>query len=322
MNQLMPFERGSIMKGKIILAMKLMLGLASLVGPAISFASADGPYAYRPSPFAYWNAPHRAILQVPRKPPLTPQQQRERAYQQGLKWSQSALPANEIASGKALNYLLTDTQNLQIHGIQGPEIQIDQAILPTLNVVVAGRSGNIGALKLRLIHWPTALSGTDFASERQEIETSIPKAIDEVVKAKPVDLNDLTDALTDMRNRLASKIVETPPQNYIEASNLLDQLDEAFKLLRQPDAGKYFDQTYAAHVQTVSELIQYMTQHGLQFAPAVEGQEPAYEAVHQVLAEYDVAANAQAACNPSLGPITHVLSPSYPVVIDGAHHNW
>lgn len=308
------------MKGKLILTAKLILGLASLLGLAISTASADGPHAYRPGRYAYWNAPPRPVRRAPRKPTLTPQQQRDRIYQQDLKWSQSALPANETTSAMALNVLLTDVQNLQIHGIHGPEIQIDPALLPSLNVMVAGRSGNLGLLKQGPIHWPAALSGTDFAPERQEIEASIPKAIDEAVKAKPVDLNDLTDTLTDMRMRLAARIVQLPPQDYIEANRLLAQLDDAVKLLRQPDAGKYFDQTYAAHGQTVSELVQYMTQHGLQFAPAVEGQEPAYGALHQALAEYDVAANAQAPCDLSFGPITHVLSPAYPIVFDGAPH--
>jgi hypothetical protein len=320
MNQLGLWKGRSIMKSVLIMPAKLMLAVASLLGLAISSASADGPYGYRHVPFPYRYAPALPIQSVPKRPTLTPQQQRERIYQQDLKWSQSALPANETASGTALNTLLTDVQNLQIHGVKGPEISIDQSMLPSLNVVVAGRSGNIGLLKQGPIHWPAALSGTDFMPERQEIEASIPKAIDEAVKAKPVNLDELNDALTTMHSQLASRIVQMPPQTYIEANRLLDQLDDAAKLLGQPDAGKYFDQTYAAHGQTVSELVQYMTQHGLQFAPAVEGQEPAYGAVHQALAEYDVAANAEAACNPSLGPITHVLSPVYPIVIDGAHH--
>jgi hypothetical protein len=301
---------------------KLIVGVASLLGLAISSASADGPRGYSPGPFAYWRAPALPPHPVPRKPTLTPQQQRERIYQNDLKWSQSALPANEAASGTALNTLLTDVQSLQIHGIKGPEIQIDQGLLPSLNVVVAGRSGNLGLLKQGPIHWPEALNGTDFVSERQEVEASIPKVIDETLKGKTVNFDDLTEPLASMHYRLAAKIVQMPPQEYIEADRLLGQLDDAVKMLRQPDAGKYFDQTYAAHGQTVSELVQYMTQHGLQFAPAVEGQEPAYEAVHQALAEYDVAANAEAACKPPLGPITHVLSPSYPIVIDGAHHTW
>jgi hypothetical protein len=156
----------------LIVPAKLMLAVASLLGLAISFASrADAPYAYRHVPFAYQYAPARPTQPV-RKPTLTPQQRRERAYQEELRWSQSVLPDNETASATALNFLLADVQNLQIHGIQGPVIQIDQTILPSVNVVVAGRSGNIGVFKQGPIHWPAALSGTDFGPERKEIEAS------------------------------------------------------------------------------------------------------------------------------------------------------
>jgi hypothetical protein len=38
-----------------------------------------------------------------------------------------------------------------------------------------------------------------------------------------------------------------------------------------------------------------MTQQGLQFAPAVAGDQAAYGALHQALANYDMAAQAQTA---------------------------
>jgi hypothetical protein len=36
-----------------------------------------------------------------------------------------------------------------------------------------------------------------------------------------------------------------------------------------------------------------MTEQNLRFAPAVEGDEPAYKIVHRALAEYDLAAHSQ-----------------------------
>jgi hypothetical protein len=255
----------------------------------------------------------RRTRQAQSTPTLTPEQERERIHQEELAWSRSDLPDNQITSATALNILLTDLQSLQTRGIQGPEVKIDQAILPSLNVVVNGRNGNIGVLKDEgRINWPVALSGTDFEVERLQIESSIPKAIDEAVNAEAVAYCEIvkpqamaaalaggltissTDrALASMRFRLAAKIKETPTSEYIRAKRFLNQLDDAVRLLRQPDAGNYFNQTYAAKGQTVTQLVQYMTRHGLQFAPAVEGDEPAYVALHQALAEYDLAANSQ-----------------------------
>jgi hypothetical protein len=228
-------------------------------------------------------------------PTLTPEQERERIHQEELAWSRSDLPENETTSATALNILLADLQTLQARGIHGPEVKIDQAILPSLNVVVSGRNGNIGVLKHKgRINWPEPLSGTDFEEERKQIESSIPKAIEEATNAEAVDLQDLTSALASMRSRLAAKIKETPAPKYIRAKSLLDELDDAVKLLRQPDAANYFNQTYAAKGQTADQLVEYMTRYGLQFAPAVEGDEPAYVDLHQALAKYDLAANSQA----------------------------
>ncbi len=227
-------------------------------------------------------------------PTLTPEQERERIHQQEMAWSRSDLPNNQTTSAIALNILLADLQKLQTQGIQGPKVQVDEAILPSINVVTAGTNGNIGVLKHDAqISWPATLSGTEFKAERQQIESSIPKIIDEAINGDGVDLQGLTGALASMRRRLAAKITEVPAPEYIRAKRTLDHLDDAAKLLRQPDAGNYFNQTYAAKGQNVAQLVQYMTRNNLQFAPAVEGGEAAYLILQRALAEYDLAANSR-----------------------------
>ena len=88
--------------------------------------------------------------------------------------------------------------------------------------------------------------------------------------------------------RLHARIGDIPTPDYVRTKRFLIQLDDAIKLLREPDAGKYFNQTYAARGKTVAELIRYMTQLDLHFAPAVEGDEAAYAALQHALASYDV----------------------------------
>jgi hypothetical protein len=239
-------------------------------------------------------------------PTLTPEQERERIHQQELAWSRSELPDTQTTSATALNLLLEDLQKLQTLGIQGPKVQIDQAILPSINVVTGGSNGNIGVLKHphptlpqgrgRVgwgISWPATLSGPEFETERQRIDSSIPKIIDEAINAEAVDLQDLAGALASMRGRLAAKITEVPASEYIRAKRILNDLNDAVRLLRQADAGNYFNQTYVAKGQTVAQLVQYMTRNNLRFAPAVVGDEAAYLVLHRALAEYDLAANSR-----------------------------
>ena len=44
---------------------------------------------------------------------------------------------------------------------------------------------------------------------------------------------------------------------------------------------------------TLEAIVEYMASKGLKFAPATQGDEAAYQAMHSALAAYDVAWNAQ-----------------------------
>jgi hypothetical protein len=61
--------------------------------------------------------------------------------------------------------------------------------------------------------------------------------------------------------------------------------------LEKPHAGNYFTGKFSARGKTVGELIQNMSRQGLRFAPAVAGDEGAYENLHRYLVVYDVAAH-------------------------------
>jgi hypothetical protein len=74
--------------------------------------------------------------------------------------------------------------------------------------------------------------------------------------------------------------------NYVAAKNFLNNLGQAVTILSQPDAAKYVNGTYSAQGHTVEQLVAYMTQNGLQFAPAVAGQDGAYESLYQSLRAY------------------------------------
>jgi hypothetical protein len=221
---------------------------------------------------------------------LTPEQERERVQQANLAWSRSELSENETTSATALNILLADLQKLQARNPKGADVKLDPAILASINVVVGTTNGNIGVLKHGgQIPWTALLREPEFNTERGRIDGAAIKAIDEAIAGQAVNVQDLSDGLAAMHRHLADKIQEVPAPEYIRAKRLLDSLDDAVKVLREPDAGNYFNRVYTAQGKTVAELVRYMTRADLRFAPAMPGDEAAYLVLQRALVEYDLA---------------------------------
>jgi hypothetical protein len=107
-----------------------------------------------------------------------------------------------------------------------------------------------------------------------------------------------------VRLLLAGKISQIPTAQYVEAKRFLNNFDDAVDALASGDALAYLDyQKFASQPRTVQDLVAYMADKGLQFAPAVEGDEQYYQALHTALAAYDVAVNTQlAAAAPAAAP--------------------
>ena len=102
-----------------------------------------------------------------------------------------------------------------------------------------------------------------------------------------------------MLDTLLAKVVGT--QNDRELKRLrpivahVNAFEPAITALQQRDVGNYFTGKYALKAKTVPELIKQMSERGLQFAPALPGDEPAYAALHQALAAYDTASRPETA---------------------------
>jgi hypothetical protein len=225
---------------------------------------------------------------------LTPQEERERLHQIELIWSQGELSEFETRTGIALNILLADLRDLQAQGIHGPDLTLDEEILRHINVLAGRSNGNSGLFRDDgRFSWPLVLRGPRFQSEREIVNALAPKMVQQAKEGQVIDLLRLASAVAKLQEELHARIADIPSPDYIRAKRFLTQLDDAIKLLRQPDAGNYFNQVYAARGKTVAELVRNMTQLDLRFAPAVQGDEPAYHALHQTLAAYDRAAHAQ-----------------------------
>jgi len=89
------------------------------------------------------------------------------------------------------------------------------------------------------------------------------------------------------------------PLVYYEARQLaaekLTQEKPTIKVLASADARDYFIQKNAAQGKNVAELVKHMTENGLRFAPAVDGDEAAYVALHRAVVAFHAAVCRQGA---------------------------
>ena len=263
-------------------------------GGGYSGYSGNSPSDYSGGDSSSSNSYRRQRSYVDEPPPLSPQEERERIHQIELSWSQGDLSELETQSGTALNFLLADLRDLQAQGIHAPDMTLDEETLRHINVLMGRNNGNPGLFKDNgRLNWPLILRGPDFQHERDLINFLAPKVIQQARQGQVINLPELAEAIQAIHVRLYARIGDISTPDYIGTKRFMTNLDEAIKLLRQPDAGKYFNQTYAARGKTAAELVRYMTQMDLRFAPAVGGDEPAYRALHQILAAYDRAAHSQ-----------------------------
>jgi hypothetical protein len=233
----------------------------------------------------------------------TAEEERQRHQLEQLNRSRNNPPVTEIWSGKALNDILADLRKLPANAPQGgqlvniQQLPLDEEALKHINVTQG--TGNIGLLKNEgRVSWPVALNGPDFKEQRERINSLTQAAVRQAEFNGHVDPGTLTQLSSDVDNlqrQLRKNGGDLPFAAYTEAKGFLNNLDDGLAALRQPDVGNYFTGKYALKAKTVPELVDHMRKQGLQFAPAVPGDEGAYVALHQALANYDLAAQAQTA---------------------------
>ena len=85
---------------------------------------------------------------------------------------------------------------------------------------------------------------------------------------------------------LADDVNELTPRQYIEAKRFLNQVNEVLTALGGPDVAKYFNGDYDPKGMSLGELVRHMTKNELLFAPALEGDEAAYLALHHAFVLY------------------------------------
>jgi hypothetical protein len=200
-------------------------------------------------------------------------------------------PPTEIYSARALNDLLDHLKTVQGAGQAGPKVDLDPDMLRNVNLTGQDTRANIGLLKDDgKLHWPLPLQGSEFADGRERLNRLIADAVNEAKFGNTVDpgkLRDMRAELGRLKAALQQDVGELSPSQYVEARRYLNLLDDAVKALEDPKVVNYFNQNWVAKSKNVAELVKFMSDKGLRFAPATPGDADAYRSLYDALAAFD-----------------------------------
>jgi hypothetical protein len=218
----------------------------------------------------------------------THEDERQRMVREQLRRSRFNPPLTEVWSARALNDLLADLSAVDGLSDRTP---IDPNLLEKLNLTTGKGGGNVGFLKGDTKWRPQMLREGQLAPDVDRLVLLVKKAADQVADKHPDAA--LIKEILRLQRRIAQDLAhrvrtapagEFTPAMYIDARVFLDQVNDVVKILQRPDAARYFDKRMAVQGKTVGEVVEYMKANGLRFAPATDGSEDAYSAVHQALA--------------------------------------
>jgi hypothetical protein len=212
-----------------------------------------------------------------------------------VKRIQNNASPGEVEGGKAQNVLLADLAKYGDKKNSAGAVPIDEEVLRHINIT-GPAGGNLGVLRNDgQIPWPSTLFDVVPEQERAEID-QLAKGLFELAvekKLRPNLLHDLEVRVQRLQDTLAKAKGLTALQR-VDARRFLGDLQSAVRALGQGLAPQYAEwRQFIRNGKTVQEVAEWLNSRGLLVAPAVPGDEAAYQALHTALANYDVAVQAQ-----------------------------
>jgi hypothetical protein len=216
----------------------------------------------------------------------SPEDDRQRVLQKLLGRSLNDPPRGDIYSGQALNVLLAAASKVD-PGANLSQASLDRALLGHLNLTSGQGHAGIFRNQGRL-DWPQELQASTYQDERKQLDANIPVALRQVVNGTlhPRTLEDLNLWTQSLRQKLKVRVAQSAPASFVEAGRFLSYLEEGLRLLSQPKAGEQLAASLGDKDMSIGQVVQYMRDNALRFAPAMTGDEPAYVAMHRALVGY------------------------------------
>lgn len=211
----------------------------------------------------------------------------------------------EISEGKTLNTMLPYLQDLSARGAMGPPVALPSKKVQEINLAAPG-SLSVGMLRDggKALDWPPAL----LSPQQKKLDKLIPAAV-EAAAAGRLDaklLKQVRTELTSLREdiRIQYQREEIESASYYRAIEFYASLYASVNALERPDAKKQLAGDYVLRAQNVQELVDFLTENGLNFAPATPGSESAYQVVHDACVRYARTAQSSSGLQNSSAPVT------------------
>jgi hypothetical protein len=214
-----------------------------------------------------------------------------------LRRVQSTAALGEILSGTAQNILLRNFAKNRGAKVNGLDLTIPEEVLKGINVSANG--GNMGLLRRGgELNWPIGLLELAPKDTKREVDVQareLYRQADQTGKVDPATAKDLRTNIRNLRERVLAKVNDMSTDQYASAMRFLSDLDSALTAVERGDAPSFFAfQKFARDGnRSVQSIIDFMLDRGLNFAPAVEGEQASYQALYQALAAYNLALNEQ-----------------------------
>ncbi len=198
---------------------------------------------------------------------------------------------SEITDGKTLNVMLPFVADLSSRGSMGPPVPISQSMVNQLNIASSGAS-SVGMLRDGgQVDWPLGLQGKN----QKSLDKLLPQAYNAAASGKltPKLMKEIRTEMKTMRETLRKQCQndEIETSSYLQAVEYYNALELSINALERPDAKKQLAGAYSPRARNVQELVDFMSDNGLKFAPATPGSENAYQVTHDAFVRY--ARNAQ-----------------------------
>jgi len=206
---------------------------------------------------------------------------------------------SEVWNGKAQNLITEDLKKTLVKAPKMHPMGLNEKLMGSVNVT-GSNHGNIGLLRRDgKFEWPTAVA--EIASEN-ELKNLADDARDVYRRAANqqnvgILVQGMENKVGKLREELLKRANDMPTQQYLQGKRFLSDFEDALHALKNGDVRRNieFHKAFDKEGQTVQDLVEYMNRNGLRFAPAVSGDEDAYQALYSLLASYSLALDSHVA---------------------------
>jgi hypothetical protein len=195
----------------------------------------------------------------------------------------------EVASGEALNHIFAAIVSAEAKGGKGVSAFLPPQVLDEVRFAgPAGETVNLLRQSGRL-PFPAAFDEAALRDLRNALERDFAAVAAPLLAGKPLEVVKLTTleaTLKKMEAAAPAVIRDLSFQEAVAARRFLNQLASAVRTLKAGGITGLVNPAWSTEGTSVANLVKHMTKYKIQFAPALEGNEPTYLALHRSLSTY------------------------------------